>query len=133
MIKRSKIYVAGHRGMVGSAIVRELEAQGNTNIVTRSHSELDLTNQAQVKDFFEAEKPDQVYLCAAKVGGIFANNTLPAEFIYENLMIESNVIHQAWRAGVKELLFFGFKLYLSKACRSADERKCAIKWVLRID
>ena len=105
MIKRSKIYVAGHRGMVGSAIVRELEAQGNTNIVTRSHSELDLTNQAQVKDFFEAEKPDQVYLCAAKVGGIFANNTLPAEFIYENLMIESNVIHQAWRAGVKELLF----------------------------
>ena len=107
MIKRSKIYVAGHRGMVGSAIVRELKAQGNANIVTRSHSELDLTNQAQVKDFFEAEKPDQVYLCAAKVGGIFANNTLPAEFIYENLMIESNVIHQAWRAGVKKLLFLG--------------------------
>ena len=107
MIKRSKIYVAGHRGMVGSAIVRELKAQGNANIVTRSHSELDLTNQAQVKDFFEAEKPDEVYLCAAKVGGIFANNTLPAEFIYENLMIESNVIHQAWRVGVKKLLFLG--------------------------
>ena len=82
-----KIYVAGHRGMVGSAIVRNLQAKGFTNIVTRTHSELDLTNQAAVQAFFEAEQPDQVYLAAAKVGGIYANNTFPAEFIYQNLMI----------------------------------------------
>ena len=102
-----KIYVAGHRGMVGSAIVRNLQAQGCTNIVTRTHAELDLTNQASVKDFFEQEKPDQVYLAAAKVGGIHANNTYPAQFIYENLMMEANVIHQAFEAGVKKLLFLG--------------------------
>jgi len=107
MSQLSKIYVAGHRGMVGSAIVRALKARGTNNIVTRSHSELDLTIQAQVKEFFEIEKPDQVYLCAAKVGGIYANNRVPAEFIYENLMIESNIIHQAWRAEVKKLLFLG--------------------------
>ena len=83
----SKIYVAGHRGMVGSAIVRNLKAKGFANIVSRSHAELDLTNQAAVKDFFETEKPDQVYLAAAKVGGIYANNTLPAEFIYQNLQL----------------------------------------------
>jgi GDP-L-fucose synthase len=103
----TKIYVAGHRGMVGSAIVRNLEAKGFTNIVTRTHAELDLTNQAAVKDFFETEKPDQVYLAAAKVGGIYANNTFPAEFIYENLMIEANIIHQAFVSGVKKLLFLG--------------------------
>lgn len=102
-----KIYVAGHRGMVGSAIVRNLKAQGYVNIVTRTHAELDLTNQAAVKDFFEAEKPDQVYLAAAKVGGIYANNTFPAEFIYQNLMMEANVIHQAFESGVKKLLFLG--------------------------
>ena len=88
-----KIYVAGHRGMVGSAIVRNLQAKGFTNIVTRTHAQLDLTNQAQVKAFFEQEKPVQVYLAAAKVGGIYANNTFPAEFIYQNLMMEANVIH----------------------------------------
>ena len=104
---QSKIYVAGHRGMVGSAIVRNLEAKGFTNIVTRSHAELDLTNQAAVKDFFETEKPDQVYLAAAKVGGIHANNTFPAEFIYQNLMMEANIIHQAFVHGVKKLLFLG--------------------------
>jgi GDP-L-fucose synthase len=103
----SKIYVAGHRGMVGSAIVRNLEAKGFTNIVTRTHAELDLTNQAAVQTFFEAEKPDQVYLAAAKVGGIYANNTFPAEFIYQNLMMEANVIHQAFINGVKKLLFLG--------------------------
>lgn len=103
----SKIYVAGHRGMVGSAIVRNLEAKGFTNIVTRTHAELDLTNQAAVKDFFETEKPDQVYLAAAKVGGIYANNTFPAEFIYQNLMMEANIIHQAFVHGVKKLLFLG--------------------------
>jgi GDP-L-fucose synthase len=102
-----KIYVAGHRGMVGSAIVRNLQAKGFSNIVTRTHTELDLTNQAQVASFFEQEKPDQVYLAAAKVGGIHANNTFPAEFIYQNLMMEANVIHQAFKNGVKRLLFLG--------------------------
>jgi GDP-L-fucose synthase len=102
-----KIYVAGHRGMVGSAIVRNLQAKGFTNIVTRTHAQLDLTNQAQVKAFFEQEKPAQVYLAAAKVGGIYANNIFPAEFIYQNLMMEANVIHQAFQAGVKKLLFLG--------------------------
>ena len=102
-----KIYVAGHRGMVGSAIVRNLQAKGYSNIVTRAHSELDLANQAQVASFFESEKPDQVYLAAAKVGGIHANNTYPAEFIYDNLMVQNNVIHQAFVAGVKKLLFLG--------------------------
>jgi GDP-L-fucose synthase len=102
-----KIYVAGHRGMVGSAIVRTLQAQGYDNIIGRTHAELDLTNQAQVASFFRQENPDQVYLAAAKVGGIHANNTYPAEFIYDNLMVQSNVIHQAFLAGVKKLLFLG--------------------------
>ena len=102
-----KIYVSGHRGMVGSAIVRYLEAQGHTNILTRTHAELDLTNQAAVQSFFEQEKPNQVYLAAAKVGGIHANNTFPAEFIYDNLMVQGNVIHQAFVSGVKKLLFLG--------------------------
>jgi GDP-L-fucose synthase len=104
---QSKIYVAGHRGMVGSAIVRNLESKGFTNIVTRTHAELDLTNQAAVESFFKTEKPDQVYLAAAKVGGIYANNTFPAEFIYQNLMMQNNVIHQAFTSGVKKLLFLG--------------------------
>ncbi len=103
----SKIYVAGHRGMVGSAIVRQLEARGCRHLVTRTHAELDLTNQAAVADFFAASKPEVVILAAAKVGGIHANNTFPAEFIYENLMLEANVIHQAWRHGVQHLLFLG--------------------------
>ena len=102
-----KIYVAGHRGMVGSAIVRNLQAKGYTNIVTRTHAELDLVNQAAVKSFFEVERPNQVYLAAAKVGGIHANNTFPAEFIYQNLMMEVNVIHQAFSSGVRRLLFLG--------------------------
>ena len=102
-----KIYVAGHRGMVGSAIVRNLQAKGYTNIVTRTHVEMDLTDQAAVKRFFEKEKPDQVYLAAARVGGIHANNTFPAEFIYNNLMVQNNVIHQAFLNDVKKLLFLG--------------------------
>ena len=102
-----KIYVAGHRGMVGSAIVRNLQGKGYKNIITRTHAELDLTNQQAVKTFFETEKPDQVYLAAAKVGGIHANNTFPAEFIYDNLMVQNNVIHQAFMNGVKKLLFLG--------------------------
>ncbi|QXP84040.1 GDP-L-fucose synthase [Methylococcus sp. Mc7] len=102
-----RIYVAGHRGMVGSAIVRLLQRRGHTGILTRSHSELDLTDQVAVRAFFQAEKPDQVYVAAAKVGGIHANDTYPAEFIYQNLMIEANLIHEAWRAGVQKLLFLG--------------------------
>ena len=102
-----KIYVAGHRGMVGSAIVRNLRAKGYSNIVTKTHTELDLTNQTAVAAFFELEKPAQVYLAAAKVGGIYANNTFPADFIYDNLMVQNNVIHQAFVAGVKKLLFLG--------------------------
>lgn len=102
-----KIYVAGHRGMVGSAIVRTLQSQGQTNIVTRTHVELDLTDQAAVRGFFATEKPDQVYLAAAKVGGIHANNTYPAEFIYQNLMMEANVIDAAFRNDVRKLLFLG--------------------------
>ena len=107
MNKSNKIYVAGHRGMVGSAIIRVLKDQGFENIITRTHSELDLTNQQKVQEFFSKEKPDQVYLAAAKVGGIFANDTYPADFIYQNLMIEANVIHAAFKSGVKKLLFLG--------------------------
>jgi len=103
----SKIYIAGHRGMVGAALVRTLQAQGQNHLVLRSRAELDLTDQRAVRDFFEAEQPEQVYLAAAKVGGIYANNTYPAEFIYENLMIEANVIDAAYRSGVKKLLFLG--------------------------
>ncbi len=109
MSTQPKIYVAGHRGMVGSAIVRHLLAHGHQaeHIITRTHAELDLVDQSAVRDFFAKEKPDQVYLAAAKVGGIHANNTYPAEFIYENLMSEANVIDAAFRNGVKKLLFLG--------------------------
>ncbi len=109
MIMHPKIFVAGHRGMVGSAIVRQLLVQGHPaeRIVTRTHTELDLTEQAAVRAFFAAERPDQVYLAAAKVGGIHANNTYPAEFIYQNLMIEANIVDAAFRNGVKKLLFLG--------------------------
>jgi len=102
-----KIYVAGHRGMVGSAIVRQLQAAGCTNIVTRTHGELDLTNQALVQQFMRDERPDQVYIAAARVGGIHANNTYPAEFIYQNLMLEANLIHQSFLCGIKKILFLG--------------------------
>jgi GDP-L-fucose synthase len=102
-----KIYVAGHRGMVGSAILRELKNQGQHNIVVRTHAELDLTDQHAVRAFFASERPDQVYLAAAKVGGIHANNTYPAEFIYQNLMMEANIIHEAFKHGVQSLLFLG--------------------------
>ena len=105
--KNAKIYVAGHRGMVGSAIVRKLQSQGHGNILSRVSSELDLRSQAAVTRFFEDEKPDYVFLAAAKVGGIHANNTYRADFIYENMMIQNNVIHEAYRNGVKKLLFLG--------------------------
>jgi len=107
MTSNPKIYIAGHRGMVGSAIVRELEHKGYTDLVYRTHQELNLSNQSAVQDFFAQEKPDQVYLAAARVGGIYANNTFPAEFIYDNVMVQSNVIHQAFMHGVKQLLFLG--------------------------
>ncbi|GAB4057327.1 GDP-L-fucose synthase [Uliginosibacterium sediminicola] len=107
MSSQEKIYVAGHRGMVGSAILRQLKVQGYTQIITRTHAELDLTNQRAVRTFFDQEKPSQVYLAAAKVGGIHANNTYPAEFIYQNLMMEANIIDAAYRNGVHKLLFLG--------------------------
>jgi GDP-L-fucose synthase len=102
-----RIYVAGHRGMVGSAIVRQLKALGYRNIITRSRAELDLTNQAGVNQLFAEERPDEVYMAAAKVGGVHANNTYPAEFIYDNLMVQTNVIHAAHTHGVRKLLFLG--------------------------
>lgn len=107
MEKKSKIYVAGHRGMVGSAIVRELRRQGYDNIITRTHSELDLTDQQAVNRFFAAEKPEYVFLAAAKVGGIEANDKAPADFMYLNMMLEMNVIHAAWRNGCRKLQFLG--------------------------
>jgi GDP-L-fucose synthase len=107
MFKNSKIYIAGHRGMVGSAIKRKLESNGYSNLVYRTHKELDLTNQQAVNNFFGSERPEYVFLAAAKVGGILANSTYPAQFIYENLMIESNIIHAAYIYGVKKLLFLG--------------------------
>ena len=104
-----KVYIAGHRGMAGSAILRHLQAAGlgMQDFIVRTHRELDLTSQSAVYAFFQQEKPDQVYLAAAKVGGIYANNTYPAEFIYQNLMVEANVIHEAWQSGVQKLLFLG--------------------------
>lgn len=107
MDKQSKIYIAGHRGMVGSAILRNLKSKGYTNFVLRTHDELDLKNQAQVNAFFETERPDYVFLAAAKVGGIVANNTYKGQFIYENLMIQNNVIHASHMYGVKKLMFLG--------------------------
>ena len=101
--EQPRIFVAGHNGLVGSAIVRVLKGQGLDNIVTRSHAELELTDQAQVREFFRTEKIDQVYLAAAQVGGIHANNTYPAEFIYDNMMVQANVVHEAWKSGVQEM------------------------------
>jgi GDP-L-fucose synthase len=107
MHTNDKIYIAGHSGLVGSAIVRQLEKRGFNNLLTYTHAELDLTNQKDVNDFFNREKPDYVILAAAKVGGIFANNTFPADFIYQNMMIEANIIHSAYQNEVKRLLFLG--------------------------
>lgn len=107
MDKNAKIYIAGHRGLVGSALTRNLQAKGYTNLIIRTHAELDLTNQQQTQDFFEQEKPDYVFLAAAKVGGIYANNIYPAEFIRDNLAIQTNVIHAAYQNQVKRLLFLG--------------------------
>lgn len=112
----AKIFVAGHNGMVGSAIVRRLQHSGYNNIVVRSRKELDLTNQQAVYDFLAAEKPDYIFLAAAKVGGVHANNTYRAEFIYQNLMIQTNVIHGAWLAGIEKLLFLGSSCIYPRDC-----------------
>lgn len=116
MERSAKIYIAGHRGLVGSALMRVLTAKGYTNLLTRTHAELDLTDQAAVRTFFEAERPGYVFLAAAKVGGILANDTYPAEFIHQNLAIQTNVIHEAWRAGVKRLLFLGSSCIYPRDC-----------------
>jgi len=114
---KDKIYIAGHRGLVGSAIVRQLESRGFTNLLMRTHKELDLTNQVQVQTFFKQEKPDYVILAAAKVGGIHANNTYPADFIYQNIMIEANVINSAYESKVRRLLFLGSTCIYPKAVK----------------
>ncbi len=111
-----KIYVAGHRGMVGSALIRRLEQAGYSNLLLRSHAELDLTNQSEVRDFFAAEKPDYVFLAAAKVGGILANDTYRGEFIYQNLMIQTNIVHSAWQEGIQRLLFLGSSCIYPRNC-----------------
>ncbi len=116
MDKNAKIYVAGHRGMVGSAIVRRLTGLGYANVVTRSHAELDLTNQQAVTDFLSTERPDYIFMAAAKVGGIQANNIYRAEFLYQNLMIEANIVHAAWQAGIKRMLFLGSSCIYPRDC-----------------
>ncbi len=126
MNKDAKIYVAGHRGMVGSAIVRNLQAKGYTNIVTRTHQELDLINQAAVDSFFAQEKPDYVFLAAAKVGGIVANNTYPAQFIRENLAIQTNIIHAAYVNDVKRLMFLGSSCIYPRMAPQPMSEECLL-------
>ena len=125
-----KIYIAGHRGLVGSAIVRQLESRGFTNLLMRTHKELDLTNQAQVQNFFQQENPDYVILAAAKVGGIHANNTYPADFIYQNMMIEANVINSAYENKVKRLLFLGSTCIYPKAVEQPMHEEAILTDVL---
>ncbi len=126
MEKDAKIYVAGHRGMVGSAIVRELHREGYNNIITRTHAELDLCRQEQVERFFEAEKPQYVFLAAAKVGGIIANHTALADFMYENMMLEMNVINAAWRNGCKKLLFLGSSCIYPRLAPQPMKENCLL-------
>ena len=126
MDKRAKIYVAGHRGMVGSAIVRELKREGYENIITRTHSQLDLTDQRAVEEFFASEKPEYVFLAAAKVGGNGANAAHPADFMYQNMMLEMNVIHSAWRHGVKKLEFLGSSCIYPRMAPQPMTEKCLL-------
>jgi GDP-L-fucose synthase len=116
MDRKAKIYVAGHRGLAGSALVRRLRQQGYDNLLLRTHAELELTDQAAVRDFFQRERPDYVFLAAAKVGGIVANSSYPAEFIHGNLAVQTNVLHESWRAGVKRLLFLGSSCIYPRDC-----------------
>ena len=116
MNKNSSIYIAGHTGLVGSALHRRLKADGYSNLIVRNHSDLDLTRQADVEVFFHTERPEYVFLSAAKVGGILANSNYPAEFIHQNLAIQTNVIHEAWRSGVKRLLFLGSSCIYPRKC-----------------
>lgn len=126
MEKQAKIYVAGHRGMVGSAIVRELQRQGYNNIITCTHAELDLCRQEQVEQFFAAEKPQYVFLAAAKVGGIIANHTALADFMYENMMLEMNVINAAWRNSCKKLLFLGSSCIYPRLAQQPMKESCLL-------
>jgi GDP-L-fucose synthase len=116
MDKQAKIYVAGHRGLAGSAIVRQLQRSGYNNLLLRSHAELELGDQAAVRDFFQRERPDYVFIAAARVGGIVANSSYPAEFIHSNLAVQTNVLHQSWKAGVKRLLFLGSSCIYPRDC-----------------
>ncbi len=126
MDKNAKIYVAGHRGMVGSAIVRELQRNGYTNIITRTHKELDLCRQQEVECFFEEEKPEYVFLAAAKVGGIVANSNALADFMYENMILEMNVIHAAWQNGCKKLLFLGSSCIYPRLAPQPMKESCLL-------
>lgn len=126
MDKNAKIYVAGHRGMVGSAIVRELERRGYDNIITRTHSQLDLTRQDKVEDFFAAERPEYVFLAAAKVGGIEANDKAPADFMYINMMLEMNVINAAWRNGCRKLEFLGSSCIYPRMAPQPMQESCLL-------
>ena len=126
MEKNAKIYVAGHRGMVGSAIVRELERQGYTNIITRTHKELDLCRQDAVEEFFAAEKPEYVFLAAAKVGGIVANQNALADFMYDNMTLEMNVIHSAWKNGCKKLEFLGSSCIYPRMAPQPMKENCLL-------
>ena len=130
MEKEAKIYVAGHRGMVGSAIVRELRRQGYENIVTRTHSQLDLCCQSSVEQFFNQEKPEYVFLAAAKVGGIEANRTAPADFMWQNMMLEMNVIHSAWKSGVKKLEFLGSSCIYPRMAPQPMKEECLLTGAL---
>ena len=126
MEKNAKIYVAGHRGMVGSAIVRELQRQGYTNIVTRTHKELDLTRQDAVEKYFAAEKPEYVFLAAAKVGGIVANQNALADFMYDNMILEMNVIHSAWKNGCRKLEFLGSSCIYPRMAPQPMKESCLL-------
>ncbi len=130
MTPRSRIYVAGHRGLVGGAIVRRLRAAGHTQLITRTHAELDLTDEHATRAFFHAERPEFVFLAAAKVGGIVANNTYPAEFIRDNLAIQTNVIHAAWHAGVQRLLFLGSSCIYPKLAPQPMKESCLLTGAL---
>lgn len=130
MRQDTKIYVAGHRGLVGSAIVRRLQTGGYANLLTRTHAELDLTDQGAVRAFFQSEKPECVFLAAAKVGGILANSTYPAEFIHHNLAIQTNVIHESWRAGVKRLVFLGSSCIYPRECPQPIKEECLLTGAL---